>query len=332
MFTLPECLLTSACRERERERERDWTSGVRKKNFFLVGMPGVRSPQSQRCAKQKKISDLFREMSVQSDVSTPRLDREADEKRVVVVDVNSETKSSAAAEVDSSGARLTGGAVCAKKDVADATDSVERSQNIGHSLLSDKAILEHMRRGTVVIRPFVRANLATSSYDVTLGTSYYRETPPESGSSTLYNPFSQAMVERVWGHICTAERADEWTARAAVAPLDNIAVDDRIIVLAPGETILAHTNEFIGGRGSVCQMMKARSSLGRNFIEVCKCAGILLLFPLRFSRRTCERLYAQTYIRRDPFVRACVCVCVSVGWNRVGRYRIRESLDDGDHE
>jgi dCTP deaminase len=44
-------------------------------------------------------------------------------------------------------------------------------------------------------------------------------------------------------------------------------------MLRPGETILAHTNEFIGGRDSVTTMMKARSSLGRNFIEVCKCAG-----------------------------------------------------------
>ena len=29
----------------------------------------------------------------------------------------------------------------------------------------------------------------------------------------------------------------------------------------------------MGGRDSVTTMMKARSSLGRNFIEVCKCAG-----------------------------------------------------------
>ncbi|PSO45304.1 MAG: hypothetical protein BRC25_02590, partial [Parcubacteria group bacterium SW_6_46_9] len=48
---------------------------------------------------------------------------------------------------------------------------------------------------------------------------------------------------------------------------------DEVIVLDPGETILAHTQEFIGGRNTITTMMKARSSLGRNFIEVCKCAG-----------------------------------------------------------
>ena len=50
-------------------------------------------------------------------------------------------------------------------------------------------------------------------------------------------------------------------------------LDDQVILLEPGETILAHTNEFIGGKGEVTTMMKARSSVGRNFIEVCKCAG-----------------------------------------------------------
>ena len=44
-------------------------------------------------------------------------------------------------------------------------------------------------------------------------------------------------------------------------------------MLAPGETILAHTQEFIGGRDHITTMMKARSSLGRSFISVCKCAG-----------------------------------------------------------
>ena len=53
----------------------------------------------------------------------------------------------------------------------------------------------------------------------------------------------------------------------------DIAPDDRVILLRPGETILAHTQEFIGGRDTVTTMMKARSSLGRTFIEVCKCAG-----------------------------------------------------------
>ena len=41
----------------------------------------------------------------------------------------------------------------------------------------------------------------------------------------------------------------------------------------PGETILAHTNERIGGQRCITTEMKARSTLGRSFIAVCKCAG-----------------------------------------------------------
>lgn len=32
------------------------------------------------------------------------------------------------------------------------------------SLLSDRAIVEHMKRGTIVIKPFIPANLSTSRY------------------------------------------------------------------------------------------------------------------------------------------------------------------------
>jgi dCTP deaminase len=80
------------------------------------------------------------------------------------------------------------------------------------------------------------------------------------------------MVRKVWGRPLLAEVASDWVERTGI-PLHNISPQDRIIWLKPGETILAHTNEFIGGRESVTAMMKARSSLGRNFIEICKCAG-----------------------------------------------------------
>jgi deoxycytidine triphosphate deaminase len=57
----------------------------------------------------------------------------------------------------------------------------------------------------------------------------------------------------------------------------DVIIDDEndgdVASSSTGETILAHTNEFIGGRETVTTMMKARSSMGRNFIEVCKCAG-----------------------------------------------------------
>ena len=138
--------------------------------------------------------------------------------------------------------------------------------------LSDKRILEAMKTGDVVIEPFIRSNLSTSSHDVTLGEFFFREKAPAL-LENVYNIYDRAHVERIWG--TKAERA--LTAREIFKEykksISNIRPDDRIIMIGPGETILAHTNEFIGGRNHVTTMMKARSSLGRSFIAVCKCAG-----------------------------------------------------------
>jgi dCTP deaminase len=139
--------------------------------------------------------------------------------------------------------------------------------------LSDKKILEEMKRGDIVIYPFDQAQLATSSYDVTLGEYYFREQPTKYNHS-LYNIWSKSHMEHVWG-ADKVERAV--TAKKAFEKYnfdyEGIHEDDKVIILRPGETILAHTNEFIGGKDHITTMMKARSSMGRNFIEVCKCAG-----------------------------------------------------------
>jgi hypothetical protein len=58
------------------------------------------------------------------------------------------------------------------------------------------------------------------------------------------------QVKRVWGTLQEARPAREWIDRTGVK-LENISADDLIIWISPGETILAHTNEFIGGRHSV---------------------------------------------------------------------------------
>ena len=144
---------------------------------------------------------------------------------------------------------------------------------IANMALSDKRILEEMKKGAVVIEPFKRENLATSSYDVTLGEWFFREQPTKYNHS-IYNIWSKKHTEHVWG-VDKVERAIK--AKEAFKKYnfkwEGISPDDKVIMLRPGETILTHTNEFIGGRDSVTTMMKARSSMGRNFIEICKCAG-----------------------------------------------------------
>merc|ERR1711991_859849 len=138
--------------------------------------------------------------------------------------------------------------------------------------LSDMGILRCLEQKTIIIDPFNRANLSTSSYDVSLGEYFYRQTVPEPGQS-VYSVWSAEDVARVWGEPQLAESMQDFCARTKTPPLKGIKPTDELIWIRPGETILAHTREYLGGRVNVTTMMKARSSMGRNFIEVCKCAG-----------------------------------------------------------
>jgi dCTP deaminase len=139
------------------------------------------------------------------------------------------------------------------------------------AVYSDKEILNGIHSRDIVIDPFSIPNLGTSSYDVRLGEWYYREQRPafnewQGGHLSFYNPYAEEEVKRVWGE---PQRADlyQWAKTA------GITQDNRVIIIDPGETILAHTEEYIGGKNHITTMMKARSSFGRNFIEICKCAG-----------------------------------------------------------
>ncbi len=200
--------------------------------------------------------------------------------------------------------------------------------------LSDKKILEAMAEGSIVIEPFDRRNLSTSSYDVTLGEHFFREQPTKYNHS-LYNIWSQKHMEHVWG----AKKVEKAVpARDAFRKYnftwDGISPDDKVIILRPGETILAHTNEFIGGRDHITTMMKARSSMGRNFIEVCKCAGWgdvgyinrwtmeitnnskNYIIPLVVGRRIAQIIFFET----GPIEKS--------GYEKSGKYQTSASIKD----
>jgi dCTP deaminase len=136
------------------------------------------------------------------------------------------------------------------------------------AVLSDLDIEREMAAGNVIIHPFCKTSLANCSYDVTLGEWFYRNTT----KLPLFNPWCEEHVRKYWGDPLQAF-FDDHGYEEGEGEKHKVKVDHRYIILQPGETILAHTREFIGGRGTITTMMKARSSLGRSCIAVCKCAG-----------------------------------------------------------
>lgn len=155
-------------------------------------------------------------------------------------------------------------------------------------VLSDRDILKEYRLKNLIITDFKDENLGNNSYDVCLGAQYYMNV---STPGNIYNPYSHTSANS-WT-LRNAMTIDEWTKTISLKlggfpareffdqmHMGSIEDDDLVIILPPRETILAHTQEFIGGLPSsdgtygITSMMKARSGLMRNMVSVCLCAGL----------------------------------------------------------
>ena len=122
-------------------------------------------------------------------------------------------------------------------------------------LLSDKRILEELEKGNIIIDPFDFGQLGTNSYDLRLGGHFYRH--GDGYRLASLNPYSEQSVRTLW---------KPWNVEDEGRP--------PYIILRAGETVLAHTEEFVGGRNGFVGYLRARSSVGRLGITVANCAGM----------------------------------------------------------
>ena len=142
-------------------------------------------------------------------------------------------------------------------------------------VLSKPQVIEHLHARNIIIEPFNEHNLSNTSYDVRLGKYFYRQAA-QLPTRTL-NPFYEKSVSRFY--LSLEEAIPVSRIKSKLNPYHNLLPTDLIILVAPNETILAHTIEFIGGKNgtkdltAVTTEMRARSSIGRIGITVCKCAG-----------------------------------------------------------
>jgi dCTP deaminase len=143
------------------------------------------------------------------------------------------------------------------------------------SVLSKPEILQHYQAGNIIIDPFNLNSVANTSYDVRLGKYYYKQS--EMKHVEIFNPFSQNSMEKLYSKV--EEAVPVSSIKSKLNLFENLKPSDLLILIAPGETVLAHTQEFIGGLNGVGDLpaitteMRARSSIGRIGIGVCKCAG-----------------------------------------------------------
>ena len=140
------------------------------------------------------------------------------------------------------------------------------------SVYSNREILAAVEEGTIVCTPFDPDNVSEASLDFTLGHYFYKQEFEDQ--SSVYNPFDEAEVARYFKGPLMAMPHAEWCKHNGFRQFRNIPDEHPIIVLRPGERILAHTHEFVGIRahGGAAEV-KSRSSWGRNGVAVCFDAG-----------------------------------------------------------
>ena len=139
------------------------------------------------------------------------------------------------------------------------------------SVYSNTQIKSAIERGHIVYHPYIEANIAGSSIDVTLGEWFFRTERPSEGG--FYNPFSESAVGTYFGEPLRAVIHKDWADKHGRKLFENIPPDQPIIVLRPKERILGHTHEFIGIKAPGTSTMQARSTWGRNGVAVCLDAG-----------------------------------------------------------
>jgi len=119
--------------------------------------------------------------------------------------------------------------------------------------LGAKAIKKAINKGDIVIDPFQESCLQTNSYDLHLGKYYIR---------MKYHPYvvkleenSNTLLKELYSDIITVP-------------------DNGLIVIWPGEFILAQTQEYFGTEKKYAVLLRARSTFARLGIDICSSAGL----------------------------------------------------------
>lgn len=136
------------------------------------------------------------------------------------------------------------------------------------SVLCDQDIIKEINIGNIILfdpNNDCIKNIQNCSVDITLGNHYFSN----DNVIPFLNPWNETHIKNYWGDyklahfVTTPEEAQQF----------GLNIGEQYILLKPNESILGHTREFIGGLNNITTMIKARSSMGRSNITICRDAG-----------------------------------------------------------
>jgi dCTP deaminase len=203
------------------------------------------------------------------------------------------------------------------------------------AILSNLTIIREIVNKKIIIEPFLFSNLSNCSYDVTLGRTFYRfNTTPG-----LWNIYNELEINKACVLLQAPKAKVLFNYDENKEQLKNIDPEDYIIILAPGERILAHTNEAIGStqNSNITTTISCRSSLGRAGISICMCSnfgnpGYSSFWTLEISNHSINYnipLIVGTRIAQIAFHRTDQ---ISNHNRTVGKYQessdVRKAIDD----
>ena len=111
-------------------------------------------------------------------------------------------------------------------------------------ILSDRQIEYNREDTNIIIEPFNRNQLSATSYNVSLGEYFYRHIASESDHTKISNPSEIDSSIDYWNHL----------------ELAKLIENKKFIDIQPGETILGHTNEFVGAHWRITSELRAKSN------------------------------------------------------------------------
>jgi len=220
-----------------------------------------------------------------------------------------------------------------------------KGEGVGGVFGNDE-ILKAYKDGRIIIDPFNKSQIQLSSVDVTLGPFYYRQSKILSNNTVLESTYMWSdnfcypknCIETI-NYFNESKKSvlSEYSKINIFAcfKLDHVLPTDTVIIINPGESILAHTYEFIGSNhNTITTMCKAKSTMGRFLIEVCKCAGwgdpgYFNRWTLEITNNSTDILLLKVGMPIAQIVFFNVINChTNSSYHTNGRYQTTNNLED----